>query len=428
MAQILQLHLADGLDDRGGDQLQLVVDARQMLQRVQQKCRRGPQQGGSLAGDHSAVRQRQSAGHRAALLSFLQAGHHGGTLLRGYAGLLHQQLQLAHHTFVTLAPHPVISGGVVPPHDLVTAGGLTHLIVHDGKARHVDAHIGRGLVRGFPLNPLEHGVENGEYLHIPVIVDGCLTVGLQMERIDHVHIVQIGGSGLIGQVHRMLQGQVPDGEGLIFGIAGADAPLVLVIELAQAGSHLAAARTGGGDHHHGAAGFDIFIAPQSLVGHHMRHIGGISGNGIMPVAFHTQRFQPLDERLGVGLPGVLGDDHAAHIEAQRAEHVDQPQYVIVIGDAQIAPNFAFFNIAGADGHHDLHLVLHGAQHPDLAVRLKARQYPAGVVVVKQLAAELQIQLAAELCAALANMLRLQRQIFVVVKTQFHPHTLPLSKI
>ena len=51
-----------------------------------------------------------------------------------------------------------------------------------------------------------------------------------------------------------------------------------------------------------------------------------------------------------------------------------------------------------------------------------------MMVVKQLAAELQIQLAAELCAALPNMLRLQRQIFVVVKTQFHPHTLPLSKI
>jgi len=31
----------------------------------------------------------------------------------------------------------------------------------------------------------------------------------------------------------------------------------------------------------------------------------------------------------------------------------------------------------------------------LAVRLKARQYPAGVVVVKQLAAEFQVQLAAE---------------------------------
>ena len=310
----------------------------------------------------------------------------------------------------------------------MAAGSLTRLVVHDGKARHIDAHIGGGLVRGFPLDPLEHGVENGEYLHIPVIVDGCLTVGLQMERIDHVHIVQVGGSGLVGQIHGMLQRQVPDGEGLIFGIAGVDAPLVLMIELAQAGSHLAAARTGGGDHHHGAAGFDIFIAPQSLIGHHMGHIRGVPGNGIMLVAFHAQRFQPPDECLGIVLPGVLGDDHAAHIEAQRAEHVDQPQYVIVIGDAQIAPNFAFFNIAGADGHHDLHLVLHGAQHPDLAVRLKARQYPAGMVVVKQLAAELQIQLAAELCAALANMLRLQRQIFVVVKTQFHPHTLPLSKI
>ena len=140
----------------------------------------------------------------------------------------------------------------------------------------------------------------------------------------------------------------------------------------------------------------------------------------MPVAFHAQRLQPLDEGLGVGLPGVLGDDHAAHIEAQRAEHVDKPQHVLVIGDTQIAPHLALFDIPGADGHHDLHLVLHGAQHADLAVGLEPRQHAAGVMVVKQLAAELQIQLAAELCAALADVLCLHGQVLLVVKAQLHP--------
>ena len=47
------------------------------------------------------------------------------------------------------------------------------------------------------------------------------------------------------------------------------------------------------------------------------------------------------------------------------------------------------------------------------------------MVVKQLAAELQIQLAAELCAALADVLCLHGQIFFIVKTQFHPHIPPL---
>ena len=39
VAQILDLGLADGRDDRRGDQLQLMVDARQILQRVQQQRR-----------------------------------------------------------------------------------------------------------------------------------------------------------------------------------------------------------------------------------------------------------------------------------------------------------------------------------------------------------------------------------------------------
>ena len=157
----------------------------------------------------------------------------------------------------------------------------------------------------------------------------------------------------------------------------------------------------------------------------MGHVGGIPRDGIVAIALHAQGLQPLDERLGIGLPGVLGDDHAAHIEAQRTEHIDEPQHVLVIGDAQVAPHLALFDVPGADGHHDLHLVLHGAQHPDLAVRLKAWQHPAGVMVVKQLPAELQIQLPAELCAALADVLRLHAQVLLVVKTRFHPHIPPL---
>ena len=119
---------------------------------------------------------------------------------------------------------------------------------------------------------LKHGVEHREDLHVAVIVDGGLAVGLQMEGVDHVHVVEVGGGGLIGQVHRVLQRQVPDGEGLIFGVARADAPLVLVIELAEAGGHFAAAGAGRRDHHDGAAGLDVVVSAQALVGDDVRHV------------------------------------------------------------------------------------------------------------------------------------------------------------
>ena len=151
----------------------------------------------------------------------------------------------------------------------------------------------------------------------------------------------------------------------------------------------------------------------------MGHVGGISGDGIVPVALDAQRVQPLDKGVRRRLPGVLGDDHGAYIEPQIPEHVDEPQHVGVVADAQVAPHLVLFDVAGADGHHDLHVVLQRPQHPDLAVRLEARQHPGRVVVVEQLAAELQIQLAAELGAPRRDVLRLQLQVLVVVKTDLH---------
>ena len=217
----------------------------------------------------------------------------------------------------------------------------------------------------------------------------------------------------------MLQGQVPDGEGLVLGVARPDTPLIFVVELAQAGGHFAAAGAGGRDHHNGAGGLDIVVFPQALIGDNVGHIRGVAGDGVVLVAFHAQVGEALDEGIGGGLPGILGDDHGAYIKAQTPEHIRQAQHIIVVADAQIAAHLALFNVSGADGDDDLHLVLQGGQHTNLAVGPEAGQHPGGMVVVKELAAELQIQLVAELAAALLDMRGLQGQVFVVVKSDLH---------
>ena len=48
----------------------------------------------------------------------------------------------------------------------------------------------------------------GKYFYVTVVVDGRLTVGFQMERVDHVDVVQICGCRLICEVDRMLQRQI----------------------------------------------------------------------------------------------------------------------------------------------------------------------------------------------------------------------------
>ena len=147
----------------------------------------------------------------------------------------------------------------------------------------------------------------------------------------------------------------------------------------------------------------------------------------MLVALYPQFRKALDESVGVGLTGVAGDDHAAYIEAQGAEHVDKAQHIFIIGDAQVAPKLIFLNIAGVDGDDDLHLVTHGLQHFDLAVGLESRQDTGGVMVVKELAAKLQIQLTAEAGAALTNMLGLQLQILFIIKTNLQLKHTPILK-
>ena len=88
-----------------------------------------------------------------------------------------------------------------------------------------------------------------------------------MERVDHVHVVQVGGGGLVGQIDRVLQGNVPDGEGLKLGVARAYAVFVLVVELGEARRHLAAAGTRRGDDDERVRRLDILVAAKALVAH-----------------------------------------------------------------------------------------------------------------------------------------------------------------
>ena len=57
------------------------------------------------------------------------------------------------------------------------------------------------------------------------------------------------------------------------------------------------------------------------------------------------------------------------------------------------------------------------EHADLGVGLEPGQHARGMVVVEQLAAEFQIELAAELIDAVADMLGLKRDVLVVDRTR-----------
>ena len=72
-------------------------------------------------------------------------------------------------------------------------------------------------------------------------------------------------AALVGQVDGMLEGQIPDGEGLELGVARLDPALVLMVELGQTDRHLAAAGAGSRDDHQRALGLDVIVLAVAVI-------------------------------------------------------------------------------------------------------------------------------------------------------------------
>ena len=240
-----------------------------------------------------------------------------------------------------------------------------------------------------------------------------------MERVDHIDIVQVGGGRLVGHIDRMLQRNAPDGEGLELGVPSLESPTVFLIQLAEANSHLAAARSGGRDHHQGAAGLHIVVLAKALFRVDEIDIGGIALYGIVVIDTDTQTFQTLAVGRGAGLAVAVRDDHRTHIQSATLEHLAQAQHILIVGDADVAAHLVLLNVDGTDDNDDFGIVFQLHQHPQLAVGLETRQHPAGVEIVEKLASKLQIELVPEFRNALFDVFGLDFKVLVVVETYFH---------
>ena len=119
---------------------------------------------------------------------------------------------------------------------------------------------------------------------------------------------------------------------------------------------------------------------------------------------------------------------AAHKQPHFLKGVDQAQHVHVIGDAVVATHFVADDILSADDDYDLGLVLQLQQHLQFGIRVESGQYPGSMVVIKQFAAELQIQFVVKLGNPLTDVRRLHGQVFVVIKSDLHVQLSSLSKI
>ena len=421
--QVPGLEGLDRLDRALGQQVDVPVDARQALEGIEQHCRAAAQQRRGLAeldrpvgqldrgcGRPGGGRQaRRGRHHRPVRLLDPEPGHE-----QGDAG----GLDRVGHVALLGDKRPVVAAD-----DLLLAGRAADLVIADAVAGHIDAHLRGGAVGRGAQDLLEQALQDGEDLDVPVVVDGLDPVGRQVEGVDHVDVVEVGRGGLVGDVDRVVQGQVPDREGLELGVAGGDPADVVVVHLRQAGRHLAAARPRGGDDDEVAGGPDVLVAPVALRRDDAGDVAGVAGDRVVAVDRDAQLLQLALEVPGLGVVlGPLGDDDASHQQAVGAEGVDVPQNLVLVAGAEVSANLIAGEIPGVDGDDDLDLVGELGEHDDLVVRGEAGQHARGVHVVDELAPELEVEPASELGAALRDALGLHMQVLVPVEAYAHAHS------
>ena len=198
-----------------------------------------------------------------------------------------------------------------------------------------------------------------------------------------------------------------------------------MIDLRQTGAHLPAVGPRGIHDHQGRVGFDERIGAVSIVADDMRNVAGISGDWSVGVDPNAAPFELVSKDLGRGLILVAGDDDGPHLEPAVPHVVDELEGVGIVGDAEVSSDLSPVDVTSVDAEDDLGLTGKLLQEAHLDVGVKTRQHSRRVIVEHQLAAELEVELAAHLAHSLENGLALLGQVTLVVERDgIHEHTTP----
>ena len=221
----------------------------------------------------------------------------------------------------------------------------------------------------------------------------------------------------------MLQRQVPDRESLEFGVAGLDAALKLVIHLRQAGCHFAGIGAGAGHDHDRLFGFDIGVCAVALAADDGVEFGRISLNRAVGVDLDAAAGKLVQERAHRRLVLIARDHDSPDLQSPVVQVVDGAHGVGVVGDAEIGAHFTLFDVPGENADDDVDLVLELLQQLDFRVGVETGKDARGVEIADQFAAELQIELVAELGGPFQNRVGLFFQILLAVETRSHKTSL-----
>ena len=142
-AEIVHLRMLDRLNHRLRNQLQLVVDASQMLGYIQDQCRATTQQLAAVTADNRTILQFNRSRSMACLLLMLLSRYGYLAISGSNISLLEEHLNLADLRLVARTGSQLVGSRIITADDFILGCLAASLIIRDAETHHIHTHIGR---------------------------------------------------------------------------------------------------------------------------------------------------------------------------------------------------------------------------------------------------------------------------------------------
>ena len=276
---------------------------------------------------------------------------------------------------------------VVAPDDLLVGSLADNGIIADAETKTVDAHVGRRVVaERAACDLVQDSLEKRISLHVAVVVYGDISCCSNIIMVNLVVVADIGRGGLVGDVHRMVDRQVPDRERLELGIAGLATLAELVIDLGKTGGELSASRARSRDDDNLGIGRDVGVGAVALVADDHVNIVRVAHYGTVEVDLDSAPCEHVGEVVGASLSVVPGDYDLVGLDAPGCEVIDHLEDVRVVRDSEIRSHLAVLDVSGMDADDDVQILLEGLEDLHLVIGVEPRKNPGCMVVEKKLSA------------------------------------------
>ena len=155
-----------------------MIDIPQMLGDIQQQGSTTAKQFAAVTTDDGTVFQFYSSRCMSSFLLVILGSHSHLTIIGSNLSLVEEHLYLADFRVIAGSSRHLVGGCIISTYYLILGCLTANLIIRDAESHHIDTHICGRLIWIAAIDTFEECIEHRINLHIAIIVDGYLVVGL----------------------------------------------------------------------------------------------------------------------------------------------------------------------------------------------------------------------------------------------------------